>query len=56
MILLILNSFVINKVPFNILDFPTPIIAMDPRVYYLPTHIDVKTRDNIYYSTKETHI
>ena len=37
---MILNSFEINKVPFNILDFPTLTIAMtmDPRVYYLQTH------------------
>ena len=37
---MILNSFEINKVLFNILDFPTLIIAMtmDPREYYLQTH------------------
>ena len=37
---MILSSFEINKVLFNILDIPTPIIAMtmDPRVYYLQTH------------------
>ena len=37
---MILNSFEINKVLLNILDFPTLIIAMtmDPRVYYLQTH------------------
>ena len=37
---MILNSFEINKVLFNILDFQTFINAMtmDPRVYYLQTH------------------
>ena len=37
---MILNSFETDKVLFNILDFPTLIIAMtmDPRVYYLQTH------------------
>ena len=37
---MIFNSFEINKVLSNILDFPTLIIAMtmDPRVYYLQTH------------------
>ena len=36
---MILNSFDNNKVLFNILDFPTHIIAMtmDPQVYYLQT-------------------
>ena len=45
---MILNSFEINKVIFNILDFPTLIIAMtmDPREYYLQTHIS-QNSDNL---------
>ena len=37
---MILNSFEINKVLFNILDFPAFINAMtmDSRVYYLQTY------------------
>ena len=37
---MILNSFEINKVLFDILDFPTLIISMtmDPREYYLQTY------------------
>ena len=37
---MILNSFEINRVPFNILDIPALINAMtmDSRVYYLQTH------------------
>ena len=51
---MILNSFEINKVLFNILDFPTLInpMKMDPRVYYLQTH-RCQNSDNLNFGYNE---